>query len=91
MDAQILSHSPHTTGVIFKIERETFRVIDQSGAILLKRPAEISNKVNSRLSVATDHDNLNISAGDEMIEVDDGRGVSFYRHSSSSLLVLMLE
>lgn len=62
--------SPQTTGVIFKIERDTFRILDQTGTVRSLKPSQISGKVNSRGSVATDHNGLNISNDDEMVEIE---------------------
>lgn len=59
---------PQTTGVIFKIERDLFRILDQSGTVRSLKPNQISNKVFSRNSVAIDQDGYDIRAGDEMKE-----------------------
>lgn len=59
---------PQTTGVIFKIERDLFRILDQSGTVRNLKPNQISNKVFSRNSVAIDQDGYDIRPGDEMKE-----------------------
>ncbi|KAL8277289.1 hypothetical protein RQP46_010358 [Phenoliferia psychrophenolica] len=58
-----------TTGVIFKIERDMFRIIDQTGTVRMLKPSQIGIKANSRDTVATDQDGYDIKAGDEMKEV----------------------
>lgn len=68
-DFETSSRSTQTTGVIFKIERDTFRILDQSGTVRSLKPSQIGIKANSRNAVATDQDGYNIVAGDEMKEV----------------------
>ena len=58
----------NTTGVIFKLERDSFRILDQTGAVRILKPSQIANKVNSRNAVATDADGSDIRSGDEMKE-----------------------
>lgn len=64
-----------TTGVIFKIERDTFRILDQSGTVRSLKPSQIGIKANSRNAVATDQDGYNIVAGDEMKEAGTVRSL----------------
>ncbi|KAM0750817.1 transcription elongation factor Spt5 [Meredithblackwellia eburnea MCA 4105] len=61
-----------TTGVIFKIERDMFRIIDQTGTVRMLKPSQIGIKINSRDVVATDQEGYDIKAGDEMKEVGSG-------------------
>lgn len=56
-------------GVIFKIEPEAFRILDQSGAVRTLRPSQIGNKLDTRMSVATDKDSYELRAGDMVREV----------------------
>ena len=60
--------SNQTTGVIFGIERDMFRVLDQTGAARMLKPSQISNKVDSRRSVATDADGHDLLHGDMVKE-----------------------
>ena len=61
-----------TTGIIFKIEPDTFRILDQSGAVRLFRPSQIGNKVDTRRSVATDSEGYELRTGDHVKEVTQG-------------------
>lgn len=45
-----------TAGVIFKIERETFRVLDQLGNVVSVRPHQISMKRDTMRAVALDNE-----------------------------------
>ena len=63
-----------TVGVIFKIDPSTFRVIDQNGTIRSIRPNQISNKLDTRRSVATDSEGYELRNGDSVKEI--ARGVS---------------
>ena len=76
-------NSTQTTGVIFKIERDMFRIIDQTGTVRMLKPSQIGIKANSRDSVATDQDGYDIKAGDEMKEV--GANVRSPNHFRSLL------
>lgn len=58
-----------TAGVIFKIERESFKVLDQNGNAINVRPNQISMKKDSGRSVALDHDGDEIRTGDMVKEV----------------------
>lgn len=61
-----------TVGVIFKIEPEAFRILDQAGAIRTLRPSQVGNKLDTRMSVATDKDNYELRAGDMVREAPVG-------------------
>lgn len=58
-----------TAGVIFKIERESFRVLDQNGNAISVRPNQISMKKDSVRAVALDRDGDEIRTGDMVKEV----------------------
>ncbi|GAA5983869.1 hypothetical protein JCM11641_006402 [Rhodosporidiobolus odoratus] len=60
---------PQTAGCIIKIERDTFRILDQLGTVRMLKPNQISSKVNTRFSVATDKEGFDIKEGDSMKEV----------------------
>ena len=68
--------SASTTGVIFDVERDTFKILDQMGAVRSLKPSQIGIKADSMRAVATDRDGYNIEKDDMMQEV--GAGVSFY-------------
>ncbi|GAA5929923.1 hypothetical protein JCM1841_001260 [Sporobolomyces salmonicolor] len=59
---------PQTGGVIIKIERDMFRILDQSGTVRSLKPNQISGKVQTRNAVATDKDGFDIKQGESMKE-----------------------
>ncbi|KAH9468034.1 hypothetical protein Pst134EA_011655 [Puccinia striiformis f. sp. tritici] len=63
---------PQTTGAIFKIERNTFKVIDQNGNVRSVKPNQISAKKDSRYAIATDADGYEIAVNDQMKEKSVG-------------------
>ncbi|KAF9453366.1 transcription elongation factor Spt5 [Macrolepiota fuliginosa MF-IS2] len=63
-----------TVGVIFKTERDSFRVLDQNGQIRLVQPHQISMRRDSNRAVATDRDGHEIRINDNMKEAEgEGR------------------
>ncbi|KIY63191.1 transcription elongation factor Spt5 [Cylindrobasidium torrendii FP15055 ss-10] len=63
-----------TVGVIFKTERDSFRVIDQNGSTRIVKPHQITMRKDSRHAIATDHDGHELRIGDNVKEVDgEGR------------------
>lgn len=80
--------SNETVGVIFKIEPEAFRILDQSGAVRTLRPSQIGNKLDTRMSVATDKDNYELRAGDMVRESAIGvRDISIRFHDNCAILI----
>lgn len=75
--------SNETVGIIFKIEPEAFRILDQTGAVRVLRPSQIGNKLDTRMSVATDKDNYELRAGDMVRETVIG--VSTFSHAARLL------
>lgn len=75
--------SNETVGIIFKIEPEAFRILDQTGAVRVLRPSQIGNKLDTRMSVATDKDNYELRAGDMVRETVIG--VSTCSHAARLL------
>ncbi|OAV91011.1 hypothetical protein PTTG_04800 [Puccinia triticina 1-1 BBBD Race 1] len=63
---------PQTTGTIFKIERNTFKVIDQNGNVRSVKPNQISAKKDSKYAIATDADGYEIAVNDQMKEKSVG-------------------
>lgn len=57
-------------GVIFKTERDTFKVIDQNGAVSTKTPRQISLRRDANRALAVDHDSQEIKVGDAVKEID---------------------
>ncbi|GAA5896128.1 uncharacterized protein JCM6883_001723 [Sporobolomyces salmoneus] len=61
---------PQTAGVIIKIEREMFRILDQTGIVRSLKPSQISSKVSTKFAVATDAEGFDIKAGETMKETN---------------------
>lgn len=72
-DIDVSFYSPQTAGVIIKIEREMFRILDQSGTVRSLKPSQISSKVSTRFAVATDMEGFDIKAGETMKEANPVR------------------
>ncbi|KAF8170171.1 hypothetical protein K438DRAFT_1854154 [Mycena galopus ATCC 62051] len=63
-----------TVGVIFKTERDSFRVLDQNGQVRLVQPHQISMRRDSHRSVATDSEGHELRINDNMKETEgEGR------------------
>ncbi|TFL05740.1 hypothetical protein BDV98DRAFT_522976 [Pterulicium gracile] len=59
-----------TVGVIFKTERDSFRVMDQNGQTRLVKPQQISMRRDSNRAIAVDSEGHEIRIHDNMKEVD---------------------
>lgn len=70
-----LIDSNNTTGVIFKIEPNLFRVLDQSGTVRSLTPTQIGLRTDSKGAIAVDSDGTEIRVGESMKET--GHGVRF--------------
>ena len=62
--------SPQTVGVIYKTERDSFRVLDQNGQTRLVKPHQISMRRDSIRAVANDAEGHELRANDNVKEVD---------------------
>ena len=62
--------SLQTVGVIFKTERDSFRVLDQNGQVRLLQPHQISMRRDSGRAIATDSEGHELRTNDNMREVD---------------------
>jgi transcription elongation factor SPT5 len=60
--------SNQTVGVIFKTERDSFRVLDQNGQVRLVQPHQISMRRDSNRAIATDAEGYELRVGDNMKE-----------------------
>ena len=60
----------NTVACITKVERESFRVIDQNGKSRTIMPSQISMKMQNKFSVATDRDGSEVRVGDTVKEMD---------------------
>lgn len=82
--------SNQTVGVIFKTERDSFRVLDQNGQVRLVQPHQISMRRDSNRAIATDAEGYELRVGDNMKE-NDGEvreGPSFYSASTVFISVI---
>ncbi|KAH8112870.1 transcription elongation factor Spt5 [Phellopilus nigrolimitatus] len=73
-----------TVGVIFKTERDSFRVLDQTGGVRLVQPQQISMRRDSNRAIATDSEGHELRIQDNVKEVDgEGRkGQVLHIHQS---------
>lgn len=65
-----VTYSAQTVGVIFKTERDSFRVLDQNGQIRLVQPHQISMRRDSTRAIATDSEGHELRINDNVKEVD---------------------
>jgi transcription elongation factor len=84
--------SNQTVGVIFKTERDSFRVLDQNGQVRLVQPHQISMRRDSNRAIATDAEGHELRVGDNMKENDGEVRVflSFYEVSAVLISVVTL-
>jgi transcription elongation factor len=84
-----LSHttsSNQTVGVIFKTERDSFRVLDQNGQVRLVQPHQISMRRDSNRAIATDAEGYELRVGDNMKENDgEVRKISLCYNASTHI------
>ena len=59
-----------TVGVIFKTERDSFRVLDQNGQVRLVQPHQISMRRSSERAIATDSQGYELRINDNMKEIE---------------------
>ncbi|KAG8216091.1 hypothetical protein J3R82DRAFT_8092 [Butyriboletus roseoflavus] len=59
-----------TVGVIYKTERDSFRVLDQNGQVRLVQPHQISMRRDSNRAIATDSEGHELRVNDNVREVD---------------------
>ncbi|KAI8989014.1 transcription elongation factor Spt5 [Trametes punicea] len=73
-----------TVGVIFKTERDSFRVLDQNGQVRLVQPHQITMRRDSNRAIAMDAEGHELRIGDNVKEVDgEGRkGRVLHTHQS---------
>lgn len=63
-----------TVGVIFKTERDSFRVLDQNGQVRLVKPHQISMRRDTHRAIAVDSEGLELRVNDNVKEVEgEGR------------------
>jgi transcription elongation factor SPT5 len=59
-----------SVGVIFKTERDSFRVLDQNGQVRLVQPHQISMRRDSDRAIATDSEGHELRINDNMKEIE---------------------
>lgn len=64
------TRSPQTVGVIFKTERDSFRVLDHLGHVRQVLPHQISMRKDSDRAIATDAEGHVLRIRDNVKEVD---------------------
>ncbi|KAH7883023.1 hypothetical protein F5I97DRAFT_1960163 [Phlebopus sp. FC_14] len=63
-----------TVGVIFKTDRDSFRVLDQNSQVRLVQPHQISMRRDSNRAIATDSEGHELRVNDNVREIDgEGR------------------
>lgn len=62
--------SLQTVGVIFKTERDSFRVLDQNGQVRLVQPHQITMRRDSNRAIATDSEGHELHVNDNVKEVE---------------------
>ncbi|KAG8839542.1 transcription elongation factor spt5 [Serendipita sp. 400] len=73
-----------TVGVIYRIERESFRVLDQNGQTRLVQPHQITMRRDSKRAISTDAEGNELRVGDNVKEIDGEtrRGVVLHIHQA---------
>lgn len=67
---KFVTPSLQTVGVIFKTERDSFRVLDQNGQVRIVQPHQITMGRDSRRAIATDADGHELRVDDNVKEID---------------------
>jgi transcription elongation factor len=62
--------SQQTVGVIYRVERDSFRVLDQNGQVRLVQPHQITMRKDSRRVISTDANGHELRVGDNVKETD---------------------
>ena len=65
-----MRRSAQTVGVIFKTERDSFRVLDQYGHVRLVQLHQIQKIGDSKRTIATDSQGHELRVGDNVKEVE---------------------
>ena len=65
-----LSISQQTVGVIYRVERDSFRVLDHNGQVRLVQPHQITMRKDNRRVVSTDANGHELRVGDNVKETD---------------------
>ena len=62
--------SQQTVGVIYRVERDSFRVLDQNGQVRLVQPHQITMRKDNRRVISTDANGHELRVGDNVKETD---------------------
>ena len=63
-------HSQQTVGIIYKTERDSFRVLDQNGQVRHVQPHQITMRRDSNRAIATDSEGHELRVNDNVKEID---------------------
>ena len=62
--------SQQTVGVIYRVERDSFRVLDHNGQVRLVQPHQITMRKDNRRVISTDANGHELRVGDNVKETD---------------------
>lgn len=69
-DSEGYLYSMQTVCVIFKMERDSFRVLDQNGQVCLVQPHQTSVWRDSHRAIATDSEGHELRINDNIKDID---------------------
>ena len=72
----LISYSPQTVGVIVRLERENFHVLNMQGKVVEARPQALQKRKDSRYAVALDSEQNTIQKKDIVKVIDGPHAVS---------------
>lgn len=78
--------SLQTVGVIFKTERDSFRVLDQNGEVRVVKPHQISMRRDSNRAIATDAEGHELRVGDNVKEREGEVSIIYSKTNSTQEL-----
>ncbi|EAU83929.2 transcription elongation factor SPT5 [Coprinopsis cinerea okayama7 len=78
-----------TVGVIYKTERDSFRVLDQNGQTRLVQPHQISMRRDTRRAIASDHHGHELRVNDNVKEVDGEQRKGRVLHTHQSFFAFL--
>lgn len=82
-------YSPQTVGVIVRLERENFHVLNMQGKVVEARPQALQKRKDSRYAVALDSEQNTIQKRDIVKVIDGPHAVSNF-HGSVGVFKLCL-
>ena len=82
---ELVQLDPATVACVIRVDRETMRVLDQTGSVRTLMPSQVTNKIEARKNaVATDRSGSEIKVGDTVREVsgENKSGAILHIHRS---------